>query len=39
VGTLASSWVNVSDVALASLEHMRYDTGVFVTLAWQEGVT
>ena len=25
--------------ALASLEHMRYDTGVFVTLARQEGVT
>jgi hypothetical protein len=38
-GTLASSSVNVTDIALASLEHMRYDTGVFVTLARQEGVT
>jgi hypothetical protein len=24
-------------LALASLEHMRYDTGVFVSLARQEG--
>ena len=29
----------VTDITLASLEHMRYDTGVFVTLARQEGVT